>query len=300
MNHLPFTLTAYFFNATSVTIDKFLLTKSVSNPLTYIFYISLFSLLALLLLPFTHIPGPLVLTLASSSSFLWTIGAYFMFTALQVGQPARVIPIIGTLTPLFLLTESVITRTITEQQVIAVIILLSGLVFLTIIDWKGNFKKRELFQEILSALFFAASYIVLRQAYLHDQFLTVFVWSKWIIVLFVVTTWLIPATNRIIHASSGGQPQFKIFSKPGMLFLAGQGSGGASELLLTYSISLANPALVNSLQGTQYAFLFIFSALLSRRFPEVFNEHFTPLRIAFKIFGLAFIAVGLYLLAANL
>lgn len=297
MGHLPFTLLAYFFNAISITIDKFLLTRSVSHPLIYIFYISLFSLAALLLLPFTHIPNLWAFVLGSVSALLWTLGAYFMFTALKIGQPSRVIPMIGTLTPLILLVEAIFAQTITTPQIMAVIILLFGLILLTAPDWKGAFKREEFVWEIFSAVFFAVSYLALRQAYLLDQFLTVFVWSKFAIILFLAVVFLIPNLKKIVFSAQQTKPAFKLMSKAGAFFLAAQAAGGSSELLLMFSISLATPALVNSLQGSQYVFLFLFALVLSRRFPQVYSEKFSILIVTDKIVGIGLIGMGLYLLA---
>ncbi|MBU1000369.1 hypothetical protein KKE78_03175, partial [Patescibacteria group bacterium] len=95
MSHIPFTLTAYLFNAFSVLANKFLLNKTIPDPLIYVFYISLASLLAVFCLPFTKIPSFEVFLIASLSTMLWTLGAYFMFKALKIGQVSRVIPIIG-------------------------------------------------------------------------------------------------------------------------------------------------------------------------------------------------------------
>ena len=106
---------------------------------------------------------------------------------------------------------------------------------------------------------------------------------------------LIPTIRRKIITSSG--PGINFFSKSGMLFLAGQISGAASEFLLLFSISLANPALVNSLQGTQYIFLLIFALILSKKYPEIFEEKYTFLNLIPKIAGIVLIGIGLYLLA---
>lgn len=57
MSYLPFAILAYLLNSLAVTIDKILLVRSIPNPLTYIFYISAFSLLILLALPFTYQPS---------------------------------------------------------------------------------------------------------------------------------------------------------------------------------------------------------------------------------------------------
>ena len=95
MSYLPFALLAYFFNGISVLVDKFLLTTKIKDPLIYIFYISLFSFILVLLLPLTHVPRLDVFIIASISTIIWTSGLYFMYKALQVGLVSRVIPIIG-------------------------------------------------------------------------------------------------------------------------------------------------------------------------------------------------------------
>ena len=149
MSHLPFTLIAYLFNAFSVLTNKFLLNKVIPDPLIYIFYISLFSFLAVLALPFTKIPTLQVLILASSSTLLWTLGAYLMFKALKIGQVSRVIPIIGTLIPLILLLFASETNAISSVQVWAVLVLIAGMIFLTLHDiLQGSLNKREIVFEI--------------------------------------------------------------------------------------------------------------------------------------------------------
>lgn len=297
MTHLPFTLLAYFLNAASTTIDKLLLTKSVSHPLIYVFYLSLFSLIGILPLPLTHFPPSGALILASVSVLLWTLGAYFMFTALKVGLVTRVVPMIGTLIPFFLLVDASITHAITQFQIIAVILLIIGLIFLTIKDWSGDLKKDELLLVLASALLFTISYILLREAYLRSDFLSAFVYSRFVIIPLLLIIVLVPPWRRIVFAKRGDKPAFKLLSKPGFLMMGGQSAGGAAELLLMFSVSLASPALVNSLQGTQYAFLFIFSLILAKRFPGVFKEKLSLPIIVSKISGIGFIAAGLFLLA---
>lgn len=297
MAHLPFTLLAYFLNASAVTIDKFMLSKNILNPLVYIFYFSAFSALALFLLPFTHIPTLEVFILGSFSTVLWTSGAYFMFKAIQIGQITRVIPIIGVLVPVILLTESVVTGNINNQEILAVIILVAGLISLTFLDIKGSFSKKELIFEVISAVLFAVSYIILREAYLRAEFLTVLVWSRFIILPVSIIILLVPGLKRSVFESSTTQKVFKLFSKAGILFVFGQAMGGGSELLLTYSISLANPTFVNSLQGIQYVFLFIFSLILGKKYPGIFTEKFDLKNIIFKFLGIIFIIIGLYFLA---
>lgn len=286
MSHLPFTLLAYFLNSISVTTNKILLNKSLPDPFLYIFYVSVFSLIILPFIIFIPTPNPQAFFTASLSTLLWTTGAYFMYWALKVGQMSRVIPVIGTLIPLILLFVASQTLAISQNQTLAVIILIFGMAAITVFDWKGKFNKLEIVFEITSACFFAVSYIFLRQAYTLDNFFTVLVWSRVILVPLVLYVLLIPVLRKRVIVK---QPKIQGSSKTGLIFFGGQLSGGASELLLTFSISLANPALVNSLQGVQYVFLLIFGKLL--------GEKYSKLQLLSKILGIILIGTGLYLLA---
>ena len=296
VSYLPFALLAYFFNGIAVLIDKFLLTAKIKHPLVYIFYISLFSFAILLLLPLTHVPGLRVFLVASFSTVIWTSGLYFMYKALQAGLVSRVIPVIGVLIPVFLAVEAIVTKSINQTEFIAILILILGLILLTIFEWRGHIKRHEVLFEFISAFLFAISYLILRQAFLMDSFLTVLVWSRIILMPLAIIILLIPVTRRIILVKEDG-PKFSLKSKPGILFMFGQAAGGSSELLITFSVSLATPALVNSLQGSQYLFLFIAGLFLGKRFPEIFKEQHTHLKTAFKIMGILCIAFGLYVLA---
>jgi len=296
MSYLPFALLAYLFNGIAVLIDKFLLTAKIKDPLIYIFYISLFSFAILLLLPLTHIPSLFVFILASISTVIWTSGLYFMYKALRVGLVSRVIPIIGVLIPIFLMVVAIFTKSINNSEIIAIIILVLGLVFLTIFEWGGHLEKDELLFEFTSAILFAISYIILRQVFLMDNFITVLVWSRLILMPLAFVLLLVPKSRKIILAKDEG-PSFSLKSKMGVLFMFGQAAGGSSELLITFSVSLATPALVNSLQGSQYLFLFIISLFLGKKFPEIFKEQHTHLKTTFKILGIICIAVGLFILA---
>ncbi len=297
MSHLPFTLSAYFLNALSVLTSKFLLKRSIPDPLVYIFYISLVSLLAILALPFTKIPTLSVFSLASLSTLLWTFGAYLMYKALKIGAISRVIPIIGTVIPLVLLSFAAGTNSVSQNQIWAVLILVAGMVFLTATDWKGNFSKKELIFELSSAASFALAYLLLRQAYLKADFFSVIVWSRLILLPFALGMFIFPFLRRKIVSSEGTKINF--FSKDGFVFLGGQLSGALSEFLLLFSISLANPALVNSLQGTQYVFLFIFAIFLGKKYPQIFEEKYTLLTLVPKLVGIILIGLGLYLLATG-
>lgn len=294
---IPITIVAYFLNGVAVIIDKVLLTEKIPDPLIYVFYFSAISALALVVLPFTPAPTLHTFLLASTSTLLWTTGAYFMYKGLQVGQVSRVIPVIGSLVPLFLLIYySVITQTLTPRQSDAAIVLILGLVVLIWPNLRGKLSQNEVKFEILAGFLFAISYIFLKLAYNQSPFLTVLIWSRLILIPVGIILLLIPKLRKIVLNKNGGTP-IKIISTTGALFVVGQASGGISQLMLTFAISLGNPAIVNSLQGTQYMFLFFVSVLLFKRYPRIFPESFKLLDLTSKIIGIILIFGGLYLLA---
>lgn len=227
-----------------------------------------------------------------------------MFKGLQIGQVSRVIPIIGTLIPIFSLSVALVTGSVTVTESYGVVMLVIGLVFLTIFDWRGKMMHKELFFEVLSALFFAISYVFLRIAYENAHFWTVFVYSRPILIPVGIALLLIPFTRKIIFPSKKEQKTEKkgnflsLFKSKTIIFFAtGQISAGISELLLTFSISLASPALVNSLQGTQYVFLFIFNLILSKKDPQIFSENLSLKVLSAKVVGIFCIGYGLVLLS---
>lgn len=294
--YLPISILAFLLNGISVTVDKFLLSKIIPDPLLYIFYFSMVSLLAIFALPFTHLPNTNVLILSSLSTLLWTLAAYLMFKALKIGQVARVIPIIGSLNPLILFVIGLAGGTILANEAWAIIVLILGLVFLTLPDWKGKLIKSELLLEISSAALFALSYLLLKQAYLQEDFITVLVWSRFILIPLIAVFLFIPDLRK--RAVPSPKQGISMLKKGGILFGFGQVSAGISQLLIFFAISLANPALVNSLQGTQYVFLFILSLILAKKYPQIFKEKYTFFNLITKILGIILISFGLYLLAS--
>ncbi|TSC86381.1 MAG: Uncharacterized protein G01um10147_904 [Microgenomates group bacterium Gr01-1014_7] len=293
MSYLPFAILAQFLNSIAVTVDKILLTKTIPDPLIYIFYFSLMNMSLLLGIPFVKLPSTEVIMLASVSTASWIIGAYLMLRALKSGQVQRVIPVIGALTPIFLLILGF--QGLTQTQIKAIAILVAGLIFLTLENLKGKINMKELFLEIFSSVFFALSYYFLSLSFLKTSFLTVLIWSRPILLPLLLSFLVVPYLRRIIASFL----KTKAVVKSVPLFIFGQVSAIASELLLLFSISLANPAIVNSLQGIKYIFLIVFSLILGTKFPEVFKLKFSGYFLLTQIIGIGFITIGLYLLAST-
>lgn len=285
----------YLLNGIAVTIDKFLLSKSIPNPLTYVFYVSAVSLSGLLLLPLSRIPSFPLFIIISISTTAWTVGAIFLFKALQIGTVTRVIPAIGTLTPLFLFFYSSYTRNITFNQTWAVFFLIAGLVAITLPDWKGKLKPLEIVFEILASILFTLYYILLKEAFLQSDFISVTAWSRVILLPALVVILITPALKKKFLTSKGEKVKSSL---RGIFFFSGQIAGGVAGILLNLAVSLSSPALISSLQAVQYAFLFIFSILLLKKFPGIFKFEVSFFNISTKIIGIILIFLGLFSLVS--
>jgi hypothetical protein len=297
MNYLPFALAAYLLHGIVILIDKLLIEKRIPNPLFHIFYISAFSLLTLIIIPFVKLPGWEVLILAWLGTLLWTAGTYCMLRALRIGVASRVIPAIGTLIPVGLALFGVLSNSLTTNQLWSVSFLILGFFVVVLPYFKGKLSKEETTLEILAALFYVCFYLTLRQAYLMSDFLTVFAWSRVILIPLVLVFYFVPFLKRKIKTGKVEHHPFSFFSKNGLIFLAAQTIGAVAELSLTYAISLANPALVNSLQGTQYIYIFIFGWILSFYFPGIFKEQLTKRSLLIKALGIVLVSIGVFVMA---
>lgn len=293
---LLITIFAYLLNSISLTIDKFLLSKSIPNPISYVFYINAIGLISLLLLPFTRIPNLYQFCLISSTTIVWSLAAFFMFQAIKIGFVARVVPMIGVVTSLLLLVKQAMDQSIGINQVVAVCILILGLIFMTASDLKKKIIFKEISLEILSGFLFALFYIVLKTSYIDSDFLSVLVWSKIIIIPAVLITILIPFIRRKTLRTSEGE-KIKLNSLPGIIFSIGQIIGGLSGFFIYMAIAFSNPAFVSSMQGVQYIFLFLFTILLTKKFPAIFHLEITFLNISTKMAGIILVFSGLFLLS---
>ena len=68
-------------------------------------------------------------------------------------------------------------------------------------------------------------------------------------------------------------------------------------LLQNYAIFLGSVALVNALQGVQYAFLLVLGGLISVFYPNLLKENISTKVVIQKLTAVLLISIGLYFLA---
>lgn len=81
------------------------------------------------------------------------------------------------------------------------------------------------------------------------------------------------------------------------MVLGAQGLGALAFVLQNYAISFGSVAIINALQGVQYAFLLLFAWLLTLFYPKIIKEDISKKILWKKIGAIVLISLGLYWLA---
>lgn len=293
--YVIFAIIAYLAFAVNSIIDKFLLKRSVKEPGTYAFYIGLLSGLSLLLFPFGFtLPSLQVLGLALLSGALFVYAMVWLFSALQQEDVSRVLPAIGALVPIITFAASfiIVGERLTAREVWGILTLVAGTLLISWPEEKKISSRQWLKFAGLSAVGFALSFTLAKVVYLEQSFISGLIWTRLGMTVAALSLLLFTAVRHdIVHSS-------KIASNGSrLIFFLGQTLAAIGAILQNYSVSLGSVTIVNALQGTQFAFLFILTWSVSRFYPHILDEDFSPATVRVKLISLIFISLGLLLIA---
>lgn len=289
---------SYLFFSLASLGDKLLL-KDKINPKLYVFYVGIFSLSIVILIPFTKfgLPEPSILKWIILEAVVFISGAYYMFRALEKFDASKAIPVIGAIQPILVLVFSFLIwgdEVVVVKNIIAFLILLAGSIIISL-EKKPDITLDFLKLVMVSALMFSLDYTFSKLVFLNMDFLAGLIWTRIFIFLFVLT-FLFSRSFRLEVFSN----KSVLSQNARVLFFSTQASGGLAIFLQSFAISLApvaSLAIVNSLRGIQYVFLFLFTTLLSFFYPQILKEGMSKVVILQKIFSIALIILGLIILS---
>jgi drug/metabolite transporter (DMT)-like permease len=311
---------AYFINAGVYVADKFLLSKKFHSSITYAFYVGIWSIFNLFLLAFDPwLPSLHELAIDLLAGLLFVFTLVFWYKALHQSEATRVVPIVGALTPIFsfILSFVFLGEDFDAKQFLVFVILVAGGALISVKRTKIYFwsslsnRLREVFDNVLggihasyrparrllvnsiiSALFFAGYYVLMKYIYLEQPFVGSFVWSRLGSFLGVLCFLLVPYYRDAIrgHQAHNKSPK-NLFGFLVVRFLA-----AIAFIMLNWAISLGNVAMVNALQGVQFLFLMLIVLVMSAKFPRILREEAGRGILLQKITGIAMVSAGLYLL----
>ncbi len=313
-------ISAYFINAGVYVADKFLLTKKIHSSIAYAFYVGIWSVFNIVLLFFSPwLPNMNELVIDLLAGFLFLVTLVFWYKALHQSEATRVVPIVGALVPIFsfILSFAFLGETLTKQQFMGFFVLIGGGVLISIKQTKLHIYQkvmdrimgiygdilgeiharyrptsRLIIHSVVSAVFFAAYYVLMKYIYLNQPFIGSFVFSRLGSFIGVLLMLFVPDWRYVIIEQQRGTKTPKNL----FFFLVIRLMAAAAFIMLNWSISLGNVALINSLQGIQYLFLFVIVLIISARFPSILKENLGGGILVQKIIGTLLVSLGLYML----
>lgn len=292
---------AYFILAGVFLVDKHLLSSSIPNPKVYSFLVGILGILTLALIPFVNFQVPdifqIVLSLSAGASFIY--GIFWFYKGLKFFEPSRIVPAVGGILPiftfLFVFFISGGKETLQSWVFFAFILSILGSILINY-DSSKKFSSKSLFFSIIAAFFLALSFVLTKYVYLGQPFWSGFVWTKIGGVLMGSFFFFSSEVRKeLFKKNKQGSSQ-----KAGIIFLLNQGAGAIANILQNWSIALAPlayVAVVNALQGTQYAFLLILAVFLSIKFPQILKEEVDRKAVLQKFIAILIISAGLAILA---
>ena len=319
---LPIAIIAYFLNAGVYTTDKFFLSKKVHSSISYAFYVgvwSIFNIFLLILDPWMPTGREFMLDALAGILFLATL--VFWYKALHQSEATRVVPVVGALVPIFsfIFTYIFFGESLSERHLLAFLILVIGGVLISVKQTRvymykevkeslknkfggmlGNIHAiyrptgRLIMNSVVSAIFFSAYYVLIKHIYTTQPFIGAFVWSRvggFIGVLFLlfVSDW----RQLIVRKKHERKTSIKGL----IFFIFVRLMAAAAFIMLNWAISMGNVAIVNSLQGVQYVFLFLLVLFLTKKYPDVLKEELGGNVLFQKLVGIVLILLGVYMMA---
>jgi len=284
-------IVAYFLNALSAVVDKFLLTKKIPQPAVYTLAIVTLGLFGLVLAPwgFGYI-SPFNFNIALIGGFAYSFALFALFKALTYNETSRITPLIGGLSPIFVFLFSyfILSERLAQNQFFAFVLIVLGTFVIAYSNKATNSDKKSYAWALLSATLFGVAYTLAKYIFGVTTFVNGFVWLR--LTSFLGGMFLLMSpSNRSAIWQSFHQKE----ARTGGLFLLGQVSGSASFLLINYAISLVSVTLVNALQGVQYVFLLVMVLILSIYYPNILEEKMRGRVLAQKIIAIVLIGFGL-------
>lgn len=291
---------AYLILAVVFLVDKHLLISSIPNAKLFAFFVGMLGIVALLIIPFIdfYIPdwSQIILSLLAGALFIYA--NFWFYKALRFFEASRVVPTVGALVPIFTFLLVYIFSSGKEilsfWHSFAFILLILGSTLITL-KKERVINLRSLRISALAAFLFSLSFVLTKYVYLSQPFWNGFVWMR-VGGIFIPLIFLFSRELReeLFKAKVSFQ------KKTAVIFLSNQAAGGGAFVLQNWAIALAPlvyVAIINALQGIQYAFLLIMVVLLSLKFPKILKEEISQEVISQKIVAILLIGAGLVLLA---
>lgn len=289
----------YFLLAVVVILDKFILTESVSKPIIYTFYSTIFMFGALLAWPFG-------VQLLVGIDWLWAIisGVTFglalwtMFIAMKKGEASHISPFNGAVITIatYLIASVFLGEVLTRLQIIGMIILVFASCLLSFEKSKEhNGFHIGFIWAAISGILFGISHVTAKYLYEIYPFITGFIWSRVFIGLVGLTTLFSSEVRKVFVPKKPSRlilVRKKAKKNTLVLVVVDKILAVLAVVLIQYASALGSVSLVIALSGLQFMLLFVMIYVLTKFLPKLFNEFFTKQELEVELVATVLVAIG--------
>lgn len=312
MNWFFLTIISYLMLALVNLGDKFVVDKLLRNSKAYVFAVGILGAIVFLVAPwFLSWPGLFLFLVNILAGAFFVFALWTMYESLKLGEASRVVVVIGSIIPLFTIIFSIIflKQKFNGNQWLGMFLLFLGMIIISFIisrrkKWGiflnriysifyGAYDKKWIFLAFLSALLYSLFFIATKYAYQQQEFVSSFIWIRGGSLLVVLLFLLNKKDRQDIFKSFKVKTKSPIKVGKGFIFI-NQGLGSLAVLIQNYAVYLGPVAVINALQGVQYAFLLILGIFFSIFFPKILKEDISRKTLIKKILAIILIGLGLY------
>lgn len=300
MNGLIIALVAHCLVGISLVIDKtFLRVKQEGNVLTYIFWIGIFNILAILLIPLTFFVDDLGIVIITLPTIFYGIlaglafffGMLFYYNAVQRGEASETVALLGGFAPMatLLVGDLLYLKGLNLFEGLGFMLLVIGGLILFFCD-KTKFKK-TIFWVIAASIASGLLNVCQKLAYDHSNFVTGFIIMK--LMVGISASWLLVLPKwraQIIDKTAKTERKHKY------LYIGNRFMAGIASVMLSYAIRLTHPALVEATSAVKYLLIFFIVLGLTIWFPKILKENFRAWVVVGKLAATILIVVGVAIL----
>lgn len=302
MNWFTLAILGHLSNAVAFIVDKTLLNSTFKRSATYAALIGSFSFIALVAIPWVkEWPGAELYPFIIGFGGLFVLALVGFFEALKRAEASRVVPIVGSLIPLFTLlgTALFFQEHLGLLQILGFGLLLIATWILTSGGKGTRLDRATLLIACFSALLFAAASVCGKYAFDHGDFIGVFILSRCAagVIGLMIGLGLTHSRRELFALIHPKKSSLGNGTRASLLAIVGQLFGAIGFVLVHLSIAHGSAALVNALQAVQYAAIILVAWFGGVRIRKLLHEEINRQLILVKGFAILLVAAGLALLA---
>ncbi len=291
-------------NGIAFVIDKILLKSAFTRSATYAGLVGILSAVVLFLVPIVkQWPTGSMWLVAFLSGATFILALWAFFAALARAEASRVVPVIGSLIPIFTLIGSYLflNERLSDKTFIGFGVLILATLLLSS-GGKGKLDRGTVWIAITSAILFGIASVTGKATYDASGFLGGFISTRLaavitsIIILFCIDR----EAGRELRTMLSKKHSTSKHKQPGtmaaILALIGQSLGSVGFLFVQWAVAQGSASIVNAMQAVQYALLVLVGIILRKRAPNLLGEDVTTKTLVLKGIALALTAIGLFLI----